>query len=63
MYVCIYICQHKLKSGGVLEAQWQKCWTADERDRTPVALSRSLLDKYPWESYGLKSITTVLLQV
>ena len=36
---------------------------------TPVALLRSLLDKYPWEryeppyppSYGLNSTTTVLL--
>ena len=39
------------------------------RVRTPVALLRSLSDKYPWEryehpyppSYGLNSTTTVLL--
>ena len=39
------------------------------RVRTPVALLRSLLGKYPWEkyeppyppSYGLNSTTTVLL--
>ena len=40
-----------------------------KRVRTPVALLRSLSDKYPWEryeppyppSYGLNSTTTVLL--
>ena len=40
-----------------------------KRVRTPVALSRSLSGKYPWEryeppyppSYGLNSTTTVLL--
>ena len=40
------------------------------RVRTPVALLRSLSDKYPWEryeppyppSYGLNTTTTVLLE-
>ena len=51
-----------IKSTGL----WNRC----KRIRTPVALLRSLSDKYPWEryeppyppSYGFKSITAVLLE-
>ena len=45
------------------------CGIVIKRDRTPVARLRTLSGKYPWEryeppyppSYGLNSITTVLL--
>ena len=45
------------------------CRIVRKRVRTPVALLRSLSDKYPWEryeppyppSYGLNSTTTILL--
>ena len=45
------------------------CGIVRKRVRTPVALLRSLSDKYPWEryeppyplSYGLNNTTTILL--
>ena len=56
-------------------SSWSNVYSAGLQNRskrvpTPFALIRSLSDKYPWErleppytpSYGLKSITAVLLE-
>ena len=69
-YVFHHLCD--LNKSGV--SSWCNGYSNGLRDRrtrfrTPVALLRSLLGKYPWEryeppyppSYGLNSTTTVLL--